>query len=80
MITKQIICNRNINGRTAADFVKQANNFKGSFFCQKGERRVNGKSLLGVLSLDICERDKIAIFCEDELTLDIIEKFLQNGG
>lgn len=80
MITKQITCNRDIKGRAAANFIKQANNFKESFFCQKGERRVNGKSLLGILSLDICKRDKITIFCEDEFTLDIIEKFLQNGG
>lgn len=80
MITKQITCNRDIKGRTAANFIKQANNFKGSLFCQKGERRVNGKSLLGILSLDICKRDKVTIFCEDEFTLDIIEKFLQNGG
>ena len=37
MITKQITCNRDIKGRAAANFIKQANNFKGSFFCQKGE-------------------------------------------
>lgn len=80
MITKRIVCNRDIKGRAAADFVKQANDFKETVFCQKGERRVNGKSLLGVLSLDICKGDRIAIFCEDEFTLNIIENFLQNGG
>lgn len=79
-ISKKVICQRTLTGRTAVEFVRQTSFFKGRIYCQKGERRVNVRSLLGVLSLGIGKGDEIILFCEDDFALEIMENYLANGG
>ena len=40
-----------LHARPATFFIQKANEFKSSIWVEKDERRVNAKSLLGVLSL-----------------------------
>lgn len=40
-----------LHARPATFFIQKANEFKSSIWVEKEERRVNAKSLLGVLSL-----------------------------
>ena len=40
-----------LHARPATFFIQRANEFKSSIWVEKDERRVNAKSLLGVLSL-----------------------------
>ena len=42
-----------LHARPATFFIQKANEFKCSIWVEKDERRVNAKSLLGVLSLGI---------------------------
>ena len=42
-----------LHARPATFFIQKANEFKSSIWVEKEERRVNAKSLLGVLSLGI---------------------------
>ena len=42
-----------LHARPATFFIQKANEFKSSIWVEKAERRVNAKSLLGVLSLGI---------------------------
>ncbi len=42
-----------LRARPATFFIQKANEFKASIWIEKDERRVNAKSLLGVLSLGI---------------------------
>ena len=42
-----------LHARPATFFIQKANEFKSSIWVEKQERRVNAKSLLGVLSLGI---------------------------
>ena len=42
-----------LHARPATFFIQKANEFKSSVWVEKEERRVNAKSLLGVLSLGI---------------------------
>ncbi len=42
-----------LHARPATFFIQKANEFKSSVWVEKDERRVNAKSLLGVLSLGI---------------------------
>ena len=41
-----------LHARPATFFIQKANEYKSSIWVEKEERRVNAKSLLGVLSLD----------------------------
>lgn len=42
-----------LHARPATFFIQKANEYKSSIWIEKDERRVNAKSLLGVLSLGI---------------------------
>ena len=55
MITKEAVINNleGLHARPAVFFIQKANEFKSSIWIEKDERRVNAKSLLGVLSLGI---------------------------
>ena len=44
-----------LHARPATFFIQKANTFKSSIWIEKEDRRVNAKSLLGVLSLGIAK-------------------------
>jgi phosphocarrier protein HPr len=50
--------------RPATHFVQKANEFKSGVWIEKEERRVNAKSLLGILSLGIGKGSVITIMAE----------------
>lgn len=50
-----------LHARPATFFIQKANEFKSSIWVEKDERRVNAKSLLGVLSLGIVKGDVITL-------------------
>jgi phosphocarrier protein len=47
--------NIGLHARPATFFIQKANTFKSSVWIEKDERKVNAKSLLGVLSLGIAK-------------------------
>ncbi len=55
MVSKDIIVQNEVglHARPATFFIQKANEFKSSIWVVKDERKVNAKSLLGVLSLGI---------------------------
>ena len=53
-----------LHARPATFFTQKANEFKSSVWIEKDERRVNAKSLLGVLSLGIVKGTEISIIAE----------------
>ena len=66
-MTKKDVTIRNEKGlhaRPATFFIQKANEFKSSIWVEKEERRVNAKSLLGVLSLGIVGGTEIDIIAD----------------
>jgi phosphocarrier protein len=53
-----------LHARPATAFVQKANEFKSSIWVEKEERRVNAKSLLGVLSLGIVGGTPIRVIAD----------------
>ena len=66
MITKEVIINNQVglHARPATFFIQKANEFKSSIWVEKEERRVNAKSLLGVLSLGIVKGSAITLIAD----------------
>jgi len=60
VVTNQV----GLHARPATFFIQKANEFKSSIWIEKEERRVNAKSLLGVLSLGIVKGSKINIIAD----------------
>ena len=61
-----------LHARPATFFIQKANEFKSSVWVEKEERRVNAKSLLGVLSMGIVGGTNIRIIADgvDEQAAD----------
>ena len=71
-----------LHARPATFFIQRANEFKSSIWVEKDERRVNAKSLLGVLSLGIVKGTTIKIVAdgsdEDEAVKTLVELIESN--
>ena len=53
-----------LHARPATFFIQKANEFKSSIWIEKDDRRVNAKSLLGVLSLGIAQDVSVNIIAD----------------
>ncbi|HIS69429.1 MAG TPA: HPr family phosphocarrier protein [Candidatus Gallacutalibacter stercoravium] len=71
-----------LHARPATFFIQKANEFKSSIWVEKEERRVNAKSLLGVLSLGIVGGTTIRIIADgpdEEESVESLVKLVQSG-
>ena len=71
-----------LHARPATFFIQKANEFKSSVWVAKDERRVNAKSLLGVLSLGIVGGTTIRIMADgsdEEQAVDGLVKLVESG-
>ena len=62
-----------LHARPATFFIQKANEFKSSIWVEKDERRVNAKSLLGVLSLGIVKGTTITLIADGSDQEEAIE-------
>ncbi len=71
-----------LHARPATFFIQRANEFKSSIWVEKDERRVNAKSLLGVLSLGIVKGTTIKLVAdgsdEEEAVKTLVELIESN--
>ena len=71
-----------LHARPATFFIQKANEFKSSIWVEKDERRVNAKSLLGVLSLGIVGGTSIRIISDgidEQAAVDALVKLVETG-
>lgn len=63
MFSKEVLVSNQVglHARPATFFIQKANEFKSSIWVEKDERKVNAKSLLGVLSLGITRGVSITV-------------------
>lgn len=66
MVSSEVTVNNSVglHARAATFFIQRANSFKSSIWVEKDDRRVNAKSLLGVLSLGIVKGTTITIIAD----------------
>jgi phosphocarrier protein HPr len=66
MYTQEITVKNEVglHARPATYFIQKANEFKSGIWVEKEERRVNAKSLLGVLSLGIVKGTTITLIAD----------------
>ena len=76
VIRSVTICNQvGLHTRPATFFIQKANEFKCSIWVEKDDRKVNAKSLLGVLSLGIVCGTTINIIADgvdEQLAVDTL--------
>ena len=84
MISREVTITNAIglHARPATFFIQKANSYKSTVFVEKEDRRVNAKSLLGVLSLGIAQGMTIKLIADgsDEAeALDGLEALVATG-
>ena len=71
-----------LHARPATFFIQKANEFKSTIWVEKDGRRVNAKSLLGVLSLGIAQGTAINVIADgvdEELAVNSLVELVDTG-
>ena len=84
MVIREVTINNQVglHARPATFFIQKANEFKSSVWIEKDGRRVNAKSLLGVLSLGIVKGTTINIVADgldEEHAVEILAELIDSG-
>ena len=82
MVSKEIVvrCESGLHNRQATYFVQKANEFECGIWLESGSRRMNAKSLLGIMSLGIITGATVVLSADgkdDEAALEALEALLQ---
>lgn len=79
MYVKEVMVRNQVglHARPATFFIQKANEFKSSIWVEKEERRVNAKSLLGVLSLGILGGVNIRIIADGVDEVEAVEALVR---
>ena len=79
MYMKEAVVNNQVglHARPATFFIQKANEFKSSIWVEKDERRVNAKSLLGVLSLGIVKGTSINLIADVPDEKEAVEALIE---
>ncbi len=84
MFMKDVVVQNQVglHARPATFFIQKANEFKSSIWVEKEERRVNAKSLLGVLSLGIVGNTAIRVIADgadEEKAVNALVALVESG-
>lgn len=82
MYTQEITVNNEVglHARPATFFIQKANEFKSGIWVEKDDRRVNAKSLLGVLSMAITSGTVVTLIGDgpdEETAVKTLAKMLE---
>ena len=83
MYTREITVKNEVglHARPATYFIQKANEFKSVIWVEKEERRVNAKSLLGVLSLGIMKGTTVTLIADgsdEKEAVDALAELIEN--
>ena len=84
MFVKEVMVKNQVglHARPATFFIQKANEFKSSICIEKEERRVNAKSLLGILSLGIVGGTTIKVIADgsdEQAAVDALVDLVDSG-
>ncbi|MCX7748682.1 MAG: HPr family phosphocarrier protein [Clostridia bacterium] len=84
MVNKEVVIMSpsGLESKPAAMFIQKASSYKSNIWIEKGERKANAKSLLGLLSLSIGNGTKVVLTAEGEdeqKAVQELEEYLTTG-
>ena len=82
MVIKEIVvrCESGLHNRQATYFVQKANEFESNIWVESGSRKMNAKSLLGIMSLAIVTGATVTLSAsgsDEQAAVDALETLLQ---
>ncbi len=84
MISKEIVVQNQVglHARPATFFIQKANEFKSAIWVSKDDRKINAKSLLGVLSLGVTRGTAIKLEADgpdEQEAIDALEALINSN-
>ena len=82
MFNKEVVvrCESGLHNKQATYFVQKANEFESSIWLESGSRKMNAKSLLGIMSLGIISGSTVtlsAVGADEEAAVTALDALLQ---
>ena len=82
MFNKEVIvrCESGLHNKQATYFVQKANEFESSIWLESGNRKMNAKSLLGIMSLGVITGTKVTLSAfgpDAEAAVNALDTLLQ---
>ena len=82
MFTKEIVvrCESGLHNRQATYFVQKANEFECSIWLESGSRKMNAKSLLGIMSMGVVTGAVVTLSAtgsDEQKAVEALETLLQ---
>ena len=82
MFNKEVMvrCESGLHNKQATYFVQKANEFESSIWVESGSRKMNAKSLLGIMSLGIVTGSTVTLIAsgsDAEAAVNALEALLQ---
>ena len=82
MFNKEVIvrCESGLHNKQATYFVQKANEFESSIWLESGSRKMNAKSLLGIMSLGVVTGSNVNLIAagsDEEAAVNALEALLQ---
>ena len=83
MFNKEVVvrCESGLHNRQATYFVQKANEFESSIWLESDNRKMNAKSLLGIMSLCIDNGSEVtlsAVGSDEKAAVDALDELLQH--
>ena len=78
----EIINKLGLHARASAKLTKLAGSFPCEVWMSKGERRINAKSIMGMMTLDLPVGEQVVVTADgadEEKAINDIEKYLSNN-
>ena len=82
MYSKEVVvrCESGLHNKQATYFVQKANEYESSIWLESDNRKMNAKSLLGIMSLGISNGAKVTLIAsgsDEEAAVAALEQLLQ---
>jgi len=81
--TVKVVLDPGLQARPAAKFVQEANRYAADLFLEKDGKRVNAKSIMGLMSLAITTGETIKLIAEgsdEEIALNHLVTFVSTAS
>lgn len=85
MVSETITVNltEDAEARPVAVLVQKASQFESKVYIQSGDKKINAKSIMGMMSLGIAQGEEIVVSADgkdEELALQDLSSYLKNVG
>ena len=79
----EVLLEDGLQARPAAQFVQEANRFSADLFLEKDGKRINAKSIMGLMSLAITNGETVTLIADgpdEEIALNNLVSFITSSN